>query len=60
VLIESGGQDVGEDVAQRLVLSVQNPFSIQGRRLSVRLSIGIATANGSAGAEELAWIEETL
>jgi diguanylate cyclase (GGDEF)-like protein len=53
VLIESGGKDVAEDVAQRLVLAVRNPFSIQGRRLSVRLSIGIATATGSVGVEEL-------
>jgi diguanylate cyclase (GGDEF)-like protein len=53
VLIESGGKDVAEDVAQRLVLAVRNPFSIQGRRLSVRLSIGIATATGPVGVEEL-------
>ena len=44
VLIESGGAEVAEDVAQRLVGAVRNPFSIHGRRLSVRLSIGIAPA----------------
>jgi diguanylate cyclase (GGDEF)-like protein len=53
VLIESGGTEVAEDVAQRLVHAVRNPFSIQGRRLSVRLSIGIATATGAVGVEEL-------
>jgi diguanylate cyclase (GGDEF)-like protein len=53
VLIEAGGPDVAEDVAQRLVAAVRNPFSIHGRRLSVRLSIGIAGARNAAGVEEL-------
>ncbi len=53
VLIESGGVEVAEDVAQRLVGAVRNPFSIQGRRLSVRLSIGIAPADTAGGVEEL-------
>jgi diguanylate cyclase (GGDEF)-like protein len=53
VLIESGGEDVAEDVAQRLVLAARNPFSIHGRRLSVQLSIGIAAANSVGGVEEL-------
>jgi diguanylate cyclase (GGDEF)-like protein len=53
VLIESGGLEVAEDVAGRLVAAVRNPFSIQGRRLTVRLSIGIAPAHGAAGVEEL-------
>jgi diguanylate cyclase (GGDEF)-like protein len=53
VLIESGGLEVAEDVAGRLVTAVRNPFSIQGRRLTVRLSIGIAAAHGAAGVEEL-------
>ena len=53
VLIESGGPEVSEDVARRLVAAVRDPFSIQGRRLSVRLSIGIAAAHGASGVEEL-------
>ncbi len=53
VLIESGGEEVAEDVAQRLVLAVRNPFSIQGRRLSIQLSIGIAASSSADGAEEL-------
>ncbi len=53
VLIESGGAEVAEDVARRLIGAVRNPFSIQGRRLSVRLSIGIASARSAAAVEEL-------
>jgi diguanylate cyclase (GGDEF)-like protein len=53
VLLEAGGRDVAEEVAQRLVGAVENPFSIHSRRLSVRLSIGIATASNAAGVEEL-------
>jgi diguanylate cyclase (GGDEF)-like protein len=53
VLIESGGLDTAEDVARRLVTTVKNPFSIHGRRLSVRLSVGIAGARDAAGVEEL-------
>jgi diguanylate cyclase (GGDEF)-like protein len=54
VLLESGGRDVAEDVAERLLRAVEDPFSIHGRRLSVRLSIGIAAAAGGAdGLEEL-------
>lgn len=53
VLLESGGRDVAEEVAERLLGAVENPFSIHGRRLAVRLSIGIAAAGGAAGVEEL-------
>jgi diguanylate cyclase (GGDEF)-like protein len=53
VLLESGGPEVAEEVARRLVGAVKNPFSIRGRQLSVRLSIGIAPAGSSAGVEEL-------
>jgi diguanylate cyclase (GGDEF)-like protein len=53
VLIEDGGQEVAEDVARRLVGAVRNPFSIQGRRLSVRLSIGIAPASSARTVDEL-------
>jgi diguanylate cyclase (GGDEF)-like protein len=53
VLIDSGGEEVAEDVAQRLVGAVRNPFSIQGRRLSIGLSIGIASAHSAATVEEL-------
>jgi diguanylate cyclase (GGDEF)-like protein len=53
VLIESGGLEVAEDVAGRLVTAVRNPFSIHGRRLTVRLSIGIAAAHGAGSVEEL-------
>jgi diguanylate cyclase (GGDEF)-like protein len=53
VLIEDGGVDVAEDVARRLTAAARDPFSIQGRRLSLRLSIGIASARGSRGVEEL-------
>src|SRR5206468_5545098 len=53
VLLEAGGRDVAEDVAQRLVGAVRNPFSIHGRRLSVRLSIGIAPASSAVGVEAL-------
>ena len=45
VLIESGGPEVSEDVARRLVAAVHNPFSIQGPAALVRLSIGIAAAS---------------
>ena len=53
VLLESGGREIAEDVAQRLVEAVKNPFSIHGRRLAVRLSIGVASASGAHGVEEL-------
>jgi diguanylate cyclase (GGDEF)-like protein len=53
VLIESGGHEVAEDVAGRLVAAVRSPFSIQGRRLTVRLSIGIAATRGAGSVEEL-------
>jgi diguanylate cyclase (GGDEF)-like protein len=53
VLLEAGGREVAEDVAQRLVEAVENPFSIHGRRLTVRLSIGVASASGANGVEEL-------
>src|SRR5207245_4731755 len=53
VLIEDGGKTIAEEVAQRLVAAVRKPFSIQGRRLSVRLSIGIAAASSADGVEEL-------
>ena len=53
VLLEAGGSDVAEEVAQRLVGAVKNPFSIHGRRLAVRLSIGIAPSSTATGVEEL-------
>jgi diguanylate cyclase (GGDEF)-like protein len=53
VLLEAGGREVAEEVGQRIVGAVQNPFSIRGRQLSVRLSIGIAPAGSAAGVEEL-------
>ncbi|HST24375.1 MAG TPA: EAL domain-containing protein [Gaiellaceae bacterium] len=53
VLIESGTAEVAAEVAERLVDAVRNPFSIHGRRLSVRLSIGIATAGETSTVEEL-------
>jgi diguanylate cyclase (GGDEF)-like protein len=53
VLLEAGSSDVAEEVAQRLVGAVKNPFSIHGRRLSVRLSIGIASSSTASGVEEL-------
>ena len=53
VLLEAGGHDVAEEVAQRLIGAVRDPFSIHGRHLSVRLSIGIAPASSAAGVEEL-------
>jgi diguanylate cyclase (GGDEF)-like protein len=53
VLLESGGTEVAEEVAQRLVGAVTNPFSIRGRHLPVRLSIGIAPSGSAAGVEEL-------
>jgi len=53
VLIESGGPAVAEDVARRLLAAVRDPFSIRGRRLSVRLSIGIAAARSASGVEPL-------
>jgi len=53
VLIDSGSSEVAEDVAQRLVAAVRDPFSIHGRRLSVRLSIGIGMAGGAGSVEEL-------
>ncbi len=53
VLLEGGGPEVAEEVAQRLVGAVENPFSIRGRHLSVRLSIGVAPAASAAGVEEL-------
>jgi len=53
VLLEAGGPEIAEDVAQRLVGAVKNPFSIHGRRLAVRLSIGIAAAGTASGVEEL-------
>jgi diguanylate cyclase (GGDEF)-like protein len=53
VLLEAGGRDVAVEVAERLVGAVKNPFSIHGRRLSVRLSIGIASASSAGGVEEL-------
>ena len=53
VLLEAGGRDVAVEVAERLVEAVKNPFSIHGRRLAVRLSIGIAPASSASGVEEL-------
>jgi diguanylate cyclase (GGDEF)-like protein len=53
VLLEAGGREVAEDVAQRLVEAVKNPFSIHGRRLTVRLSIGVASSSGAGAVEEL-------
>jgi diguanylate cyclase (GGDEF)-like protein len=53
VLIEDGSDEVAQDVAQRLVSAVRNPFSIQGRRLSVRLSIGIAAGGDARTVDEL-------
>jgi diguanylate cyclase (GGDEF)-like protein len=53
VLIDSGGLEVAVEVAQRLIATVRNPFSINGRRLAVRLSIGIATSRSAGGVEEL-------
>ena len=53
VLLESGGREIAEDVAQRLVSAVRNPFSIHGRRLQIGLSIGIAAAGGARGVEDL-------
>ncbi len=53
VLIERGGEDVAVEVAQRLVAALRSPFSIEGRRLSVRLSIGIAAADGVEDVGEL-------
>jgi diguanylate cyclase (GGDEF)-like protein len=53
VLLESGGPEIAEDVARRLIGAVRNPFSIHGRRLSVRLSIGIAAALDAASVEEV-------
>jgi diguanylate cyclase (GGDEF)-like protein len=53
VLLEEGGEDISREVAQRLVSAVRNPFSIQGRRLSVGLSIGIAAGADTDGVDEL-------
>jgi diguanylate cyclase (GGDEF)-like protein len=53
ILLESGGREIAEDVAQRLVSAVKNPFSIHGRHLQIGLSIGIAAAGSARGVEEL-------
>ncbi len=52
VLIEAG-ERAAEDVADRLIEAIRRPFSIDGRRLSVGVSVGIAPAGATTDVDEL-------
>ncbi len=47
------GQNEAESVAQRLLESIERPFSLEDTQVSISASIGIAVASSSEGAERL-------
>jgi len=53
VLIQNADDGEPERVAERLVEALRAPFSVQGREVSVTGSVGIASAEQSATADEL-------
>ncbi len=58
ILLEDGGQGVeAADVASRILAVLEGPFSLEGKQVFVRASMGIATGNrerqGAEGAEEV-------
>lgn len=54
ILVEDA-PEIAEQIADRVVRAFQDPFTVDGRSVDVRLSIGLATAVGDAevSAEEL-------
>jgi len=54
ILLDTGGQEMAEHIANRLVESMQTPFFLNGREMPVHASIGIAcAASGARSADEL-------
>ena len=57
VLLEDGEEGVtAADVAERIMAMLEDPFTLEGKEVFVRSSVGIATADGDRGGD----VEELL
>ena len=59
-LLEGAGRRQAEDVAERLLAALAEPFDLQGRRVTLTASIGVATRSGFVSASAAAEMADEL